>query len=233
MWGGKAACPDWLITDAGVLHERFRGPVQQDAHEFLLAVIGRFKQELRNALPEWSGESDDFMDLFFGWKVQSRVRCAECGFASESEAEFVDWTVPVKGIESVGSVIGDLMMGEKRVSEGCRGCGREGRGVKTSVVLRFPLILMVTLMRFDNQLRKIGDFVEFSEIVAVQGGEHRYQLYAMIVHEGKVINHGHFFAYVRDEGGSWYKADDVCVFRVKAAVVMKSTPYVLFYRLIV
>jgi ubiquitin C-terminal hydrolase len=79
-------------------------------------------------------------------------------------------------------------------------------------------------------MRKIDDFIEYPEVIG--DGEHRYGLYAMIAHEGRGINHGHFFAFVRDQEGVWYKADDVCVFRVKAQVVMHARPYVLFYRLL-
>ena len=51
-----------------------------------------------------------------------------------------------------------------------------------------------------------------------------------IIHEGRLINHGHYISYFADETGTWYRADDIVVYKVKHEQVMKLHPYVLFYK---
>jgi ubiquitin C-terminal hydrolase len=88
-------------------------------------------------------------------------------------------------------------------------------------------------LRCDNELRKIEDYVKFPNILAVGNEGILYQLYGLIVHEGKVINHGHFMAFVRDQNDVWYRADDMCVFKATTEAVMLSRPYLLFYKRVI
>jgi len=233
MEANKSACPDWFIHDAGVLNSRYRGPIQQDAHEFFLDLVARFNQECLAAMDVEFAAPETFLSHFFTWQVRAQTKCEKCSQITHKDIELLDWTIPLRtGIPNLAAAIDDLTSDDPiQISAECEHCGAVGPWSRSSSPIRFPFILVATLMRFDNQLRKIDDFLEYPDVITVQG-KHRYQLYAMILHEGRVINHGHFFAYVRDQGGVWYKADDVCVFRVKAAAVMSAGPYVLFYKMI-
>jgi ubiquitin carboxyl-terminal hydrolase 36/42 len=233
METNKSACPDWFIQDAGILSERYRRPLQQDSHEFFLNLLSRFNQECLTAMDVGFAPPETPISHFFTWRTSSQIHCERCSETFQKDVELIDLTIPLGNqIPDLASGIADLTSEEPtRISVQCEHCGAAGGCIKSSDTVRFPLILVATLMRFDNQLRKIDDFVEYPEVIDVHG-KHRYQLYAMILHEGRVINHGHFFAYVRDQNDVWYKADDVCVYRVKPAVVMHAAPYVLFYKMI-
>jgi hypothetical protein len=61
---------------------------------------------------------------------------------------------------------------------------------------KLALILIVTLMRFDNVLRKIEDWIKFPRILMVYKGA-KYALSALIVHKGTTLTHGHFVAFMR------------------------------------
>ena len=138
----------------------------------------------------------------------------------------------IKTFKNLQDAVDQMMSPEKcRLSTRCNHCNGSLR--KRSSVTKWPLVLTVTLIRFDEQLRKIDDFFEFPEVLEVNDGEIEYELYGMIVHEGRVINHGHFFAYVKNEDGAWFKSNDVCVFKVNPEVVMSARPYVLFYKQII
>jgi uncharacterized UBP type Zn finger protein len=232
MEANKSACPDWFIHDTGTLNDSYRRPVQQDSHEFLLNLLSRFNQECLTGMDFGFAPPETLLSHFFTWRTSSQIRCENCS-TSHKDVELIDWTVPLRaGIPDLATAMCDLTSEDPvRIPVLCEDCGIAGRCIKLSCIVCFPLVLVATLMRFDNQLRKIDDFVEYPEVLVVRG-QHHYQLYAMILHEGRVINHGHFFAYVRDQNDVWYKADDVCVYRVKSAVVMRATPYVLFYKMI-
>jgi ubiquitin C-terminal hydrolase len=229
----KATCPDWFLHDSHILSNRFRLPFQEDAHEFLIKLLSRFDDECRNAIH--SPESvQTFISRYFRWTVTSESTCEHCQHTSTVTSEFLDRTVPIRGIPNLLDAIGDLGPGGGlRLSSQCESCGMVDCVIKRTTAEKYPLILIVTLMRFDNNLTKIDDFIEFPNILAVGKEELLYQLYALIVHEGKVINHGHFTAFVRDQNDIWYKADDMCVFKANAATVMSSRPYLLFYKRVI
>jgi ubiquitin carboxyl-terminal hydrolase 36/42 len=111
----------------------------------------------------------------------------------------------------------------------CGHCKGTGTLTKASNFTKLPLILIVTMMRFDSSLKKIEEFLQFPPNLIIHE-QLEYSLYALIVHNGRLISHGHFVAYVRDSRGIWYRADDVCVYRVKEEIVFGLCPYVLFYK---
>jgi ubiquitin carboxyl-terminal hydrolase 36/42 len=227
----KSACPNWFLQDVPVLLDRFRGPFQQDAHEFFLALLTRFGNECLNAIQSEFVQPPTILTHYFTWHLQSEVSCTACGAEFATDSEFINWSLPVPGTLSFAAAIqGFASEFQVPIEAPCKHCGAAGSCVKSTQPVRYPLVMTVMFMRFDNELRKISDFVEFPEVMTVR--DRRYQLYGMIVHEGRLMNRGHFFAYVKDEFDVWYKADDVCVFRVKLPTVMQSTPYVLFYKML-
>ncbi|GAV76592.1 UCH domain-containing protein [Cephalotus follicularis] len=56
----------------------------------------------------------------------------------------------------------------------------------------------------------------------------KYDLYGMIVHEGRYASLGHYCAYVRDPS-SWYKLEDEDFSLVSIQEVLKQKAYILFY----
>jgi len=82
-----------------------------------------------------------------------------------------------------------------------------------------PELLVVNLNRWNNQLRKLndsvdfppGDVVDFSSAFdseRLQAGQStKYQLVSVACHEGDVPNGGHYSTHVR-RGDKWYRCDD-------------------------
>jgi ubiquitin C-terminal hydrolase len=233
MLDHKATCPEWFLHDSILLSPRFRLPYQEDAHEFLIKLLSRFGDECDACLtaPE---TIPSFISHYFRWKVTSELTCEHCGFCTKQETELLDWTLPIKEIPHVAAAMEDLTCGEPlRLSNQCENCKQTDCVLKRTHIFTFPLILIVTLMRFNNELRKCEDYVKFPNILAVGREAILYQLYGLIVHEGKVINHGHFTAFVRDQNDVWYRADDLCVFKATTEAVMASRPYLLFYKRVI
>lgn len=229
MSNSKSATPSWFLTDRELLSSCFSGPRQQDAHEFFLALINTFDTECRNALRTKCDNSETFISHLFSSSNTSETFCKKCKTTEKTLVRFSDLEVQIRSFENLQDAVDQMLASQtQRLSRKCDRCNTWLH--QHRYVTKMPLILTVTLMRFDEQLRKIDDFFEFPDILEVNDGEIQYQLYAMIVHEGRVINHGHFFAYVRTEEGVWIKANDVCVFKVNLDVVMRSCPYILFYK---
>jgi uncharacterized UBP type Zn finger protein len=226
----RSVTPSWLLTDSGLLGDVFKGPFQQDAHEFLLALLDICDTECANASPS---SSPTMIGRFFAGEVMIHLKCSHCGFEVLNGTPYYDITVPVRESPDLTAALEKIISSQELLVQGqCECCGQIDCLSRSNRYTSFPLILIVTLMRFDNQLRKIEDFFEFPKKLNVGDGLD-YELYGMVLHAGKFMRRGHFTAVVRDENDAWYRADDVCVFRVKEEAVMKACPYFLFYKRVI
>jgi ubiquitin C-terminal hydrolase len=209
------------------LKETFGLPIQQDAHEYLLALLDVFSRELGNALTR---PENTFISHFFTGDNKVEVTCKRCGFRVLNTTKFRDLTIPIRGYTDLAAAISAMTnTGDIFLSSRCEHCGTCGHLVKQSQISRWPLVLIVTLLRFDNHLRKVEEFFSFPKTLMIQG-QYKYSLYAMIIHDGRLISRGHFLAFVKDDSDFWYRADDVNVYRLKDEMVMRACPYVLFYK---
>jgi uncharacterized UBP type Zn finger protein len=222
----RSVSPSWLLTDSGLLGEVFRGPFQQDAHEFLLAVLSACDAECASGI---DAPGPTMIGQLFTGEVTSSMKCRLCGFEVVNRTQYYDITIPMNSGDVAAAVDSAVSATEVPAPGQCEGCGCTNCLLRGHSYRSFPLILILTMLRFDNELRKIEDFMAFPKKLSVPGGL-EYELYGMVVHNGRLIRHGHFFAFVKDEGGVWYRADDVCVYRVKEEAVLRACPYVLFYK---
>lgn len=260
----KSMTPTWLLTDSHYIGDTFKKPIQQDAHEYLLALLEVFQKECVDSIlgddssEEMNSKSDDtseqpitspkpqlsrsfstqplgfdtMIDHYFAGDLTSEVRCHNCDSIIPRNTKFYDLTVPIREYEDLQAAITSITASSEIVISGeCENCKETGEMTKSNVFSKFPLILIITLMRFDNFLKKIEDFFKFQRKLIVGG--FNYELYSMILHDGRLINHGHFVAFVMDDNRVWYKADDVLIYKIKDEVVMNSCPYVLFYKRII
>jgi uncharacterized UBP type Zn finger protein len=223
----RSTSPTWILQDAGQLADRFRRPLQQDSHEFLLHLLDALDGECIAALP---GGGDTMISQYFACELTVTLTCCSCGASSSRETKCHDIGVPMREFSDVEAAVRAITSAAAITVPGqCEYCGTRDQLVKANHFTSLPLILIVTLMRFDNALTKVEDFLSFPKTLVVQG-RYEYELYALVLHNGRLISHGHFVALVRDQQENWYRADDVCVYRMKEDAVFTSCPYVLFYK---
>jgi ubiquitin C-terminal hydrolase len=227
----RAPCPSWFLHDSALLSDRFRFPFQEDAHEYLAKLLCRFDLECRNAMGSDSEDDPTFISRYFRWEITSEFACEHCQHRWISHKKLLEISVPVRN-GAIEKTIAQLTSGNPIRYQGkCENCHSRNSVLERNHPVEFPLIVTVILMRFDRDLHKIDRYVTFPDRLEI--GHQTYELYGLIEHEGKVINHGHFIAYVRDETGAWHKADDTCVYRAKREAVMSSHPYLLFYKRVI
>lgn len=228
METSRSGSPAWILTDSGLIRETFRRPIQQDAHEYLLDLLNVLESECQRAMAK--GSCETIISHFFCGEMAINFECHRCGSCANHRSRYHDIEVPISEYEDLSSAIAAMTNRTEVVaSSQCEHCGVDGDVTKSCTFVTFPLILVITLMRFDNACKKIEDFFPFPKTLIVGDGQ-EYTLYAMILHDGRLISHGHFVAYVMDQHENWYKADDVCIYRLKEEAVMSSCPYVLFYK---
>lgn len=226
----NSVCPDWLLADSSIISDTFRLPVQQYAHEFLIKLLDTFNKEcIKSILCDNDELVDTMISYYFSGDIMSKVQCENCGYSIRNKTRFNDIGIPIHEYKDTQEAVDDITSPTTIDFEGkCQHCGSTHLK-QTKHFERFTLVLILTQLRFDNSCKKLEEFLNFPEIINADEGRIQYRLYAMIVHEGRLINHGHYIAYVRNEEGTWYKTDDTLIYKVKDEVVMNSCPYVMFY----
>lgn len=229
----RSICPDWLITDSHYISEIYQPPFQQDAHEFLLNLLDKFDQECRQSLyhNDLSHYPTFISNMFFG-EISTNLICEKCKYTNNNISPFSDISIPIRKYKNVEKAINKMYSSSPHKTEGkCEKCSKSNCLIASKKIIHFPPILILTMMRFDNQCKKIDDFLEYQKYIAIGEDKVKYQLYAMIVHEGRMINHGHFISYVMNSQEIWYKVNDTCIFKVTEEKIFEQAPYVLFYKI--
>jgi len=72
----------------------------------------------------------------------------------------------------------------------------------------------------DEEIKKLT--VAQAALESKQGGEHVYDLYAVLVHSGSAFS-GHYYSYIKSfENGNWYEFNDTLVRRISYDKVVKA-----------
>lgn len=103
----------------------------------------------------------------------------------------------------------------------------------------FKVFLLVS----QNDKKKISTFISFPDeldltpfLTKSQEGDTmlnrasaKYSLYAVVNHEGRSIDSGHYTSIVRHSKGHWIKCDDLNLTPFSIDKVLSSEGYLLFY----
>ena len=116
----------------------------------------------------------------------------------------------------------------------CDGCHARGRGTKTTEMLHWPPVLVITLKRFTfdvlaQVMGKTDRHISYPMLFPVPAGP-TYSLRAVVVHIGGGTG-GHYVSYVRASDECWYFYNDSAVpQRVPdPRTVLQKEAYMLFY----
>lgn len=102
-----------------------------------------------------------------------------------------------------------------------------------------PLSLCIQIVRFQNDGKKLGNLIDYTEKVFFPEHHHSsdkgttatdvsYQLKAVIVHEGTKISSGHYICYFK-RGDEWYYSSDASIRQSSALEATSQEAYLLFY----
>ncbi|GIL46364.1 hypothetical protein Vafri_3357, partial [Volvox africanus] len=186
-------------------------------------------------------------DRIFTGMCQNGRRCTKCQHVTPlgEPEEFKTLMLPIDMANSVAEALDNYMtQGSFDTKHYCAMCGSDEEAQPSASLLSVPDVLVLALKRFENPEMgarfggsKVDNYVEFSTTADLQPfmlpglsgpGEATYNLAGIVVHTGD-LEGGHYVAYIRGNGGSWWCKDDKRAVKVPLEKVLAQKAYMLFY----
>jgi len=154
---------------------------QKDAQEFLNLLFDR----LENALKPTSRKH--LVSGIFGGKMCSQMVCTECGKVKNRMEDYLNLSLPIKGLKSVEESLQKQVEGEVINDYQCDNCNRKVDLQKRTMIASTPNILIVHLQRicfnFDTfQNDKINSFCSFPNVLDLKP----YSFHEVMGKEGRL-----------------------------------------------
>ncbi|VVA31924.1 Hypothetical predicted protein [Prunus dulcis] len=251
--------PQKIQSCLRIFSEHFRCGRQEDAHEFLRYVIDachntclRLKKLRRTASSNGNGNvangigngtttTSTVVKEIFGGALQSQVKCLSCGTESNKVDEIMDISLDVFHSNSVKDALQrffqpELLDGQNKYK--CESCNKLVAARKQMSILQAPNVLVIQLKRFEGIFGgKIDKSISFEDVLvlssfmckASQDLRPEYKLFGTIVHSGFSPESGHYYAYIKDAMGRWYRCNDSFVSLSTLQEVLSEKVYILFF----
>lgn len=241
----------------------FTGYAQNDLTEFLNFIFDCFHESIKrevvmsikgnaeNNVDElakkcykmmksmYSKEYSEFLNFFYGIHV-STIESLESEYNSSSPEPFFILNLPIgesKTLEECFKLYTQEEILDQDNSILNEKTKKKEKAKKYIKFWNLPNILVVTIKRFNSNLRKNKSFIDFpvydlnlSEyIVGYNKESYIYDLYGVCNHSGGTEG-GHYTAFVKNANGSWYLFNDTQVSKVKEDSIKTANAYCFFFR---
>eukprot|EP00977_Amphora_coffeiformis_P015982 scaffold4833_cov233-Amphora_coffeaeformis.AAC.17 len=220
--------PNWLCPS-------LRPYQQEDAHEFLRALLSTLAMNGRNR---------ELSSLFDGL-LESSVTCLNCGRPSLTRDRYMDLSLDIGGdhIDTLHDALKEFtktetLSGDNKVH--CTKCRSKQNAAKGLRLATAPSILVCHMKRFafdkNGGLVRLSKKVKFPEELDMKNYMSNlnrarpppYELVAVLVHQGRSCEWGHYVAYVKNHR-QWYCCNDSSVTAVSFEKVLQQQAYILMY----
>ncbi|KAG4073636.1 hypothetical protein HA402_000860 [Bradysia odoriphaga] len=214
-------------TVLGVQTTMFPAGRQQDASEFMLALINLLNNELQENSP---------FSAIFQMQTNLNVQCTKCGYTSSViRAEESLHVALVNGTKMVKGLL-DNHFAMEICEYMCPKCEVIRDSHRTCSIIQSPVVLMMVLKRFDGsnakKLSKINvpSSIDMTPYTANERNT-TYELMGYINHMGQSLEDGHYTASVKSPQNQWILYDDAKQPTIITDEESKSDAYILFYTL--
>ncbi|KAL9644572.1 hypothetical protein ABK040_015311 [Willaertia magna] len=214
---------------------------QEDSHEFIINLIDK----MENALTQkYKGKLDtrvletNAVHQVFGGYLRSQIKTKETNYISNTYDPFIDIELQLSNCSSIEKALQnyitpDLLDGKNKYK--CPKTNKYVAASKRLTIYEAPINLILQLKRFNIFGKKVSKKIEYSETLNLspfmsdKKTTARYNLYGVLVHSGGSSNSGHYYSYVKNSNGIWYRMDDTSVTQVSQSTALSQQAYILFY----
>jgi ubiquitin carboxyl-terminal hydrolase 2/21 len=246
------------------LNNNFTNYGQNDVHEFILFIIDNMHEVLSKkvsikisgeiktdfdkltfkAMKNWESHfKNDYskiIDIFYG-QIITIINTPDGNILSTSFDPICFYTLPIPNNKTEITIYdcidlycsSELLSGDNQFF--CDKSNTYLDAFKTTKFWNLPNVLIVCLNRFNNELRKINNMINFPTHLDLDNycegynKDNNYELYGICNHSGGTLG-GHYYAYCKNINGNWYNYNDSSVTKIEEANIYSNAAYCLFYR---
>jgi ubiquitin carboxyl-terminal hydrolase 4/11/15 len=180
----------------------------------------------------------DWINIFQGSTI-STTKCENCKNITSNFEPFYNLSLNIKKESIIESLI--ELVSEKEYEDEwvCSNCKKQRKYIKCIKIWKLPEILVITLNRFDNNLKKINSKILINNTINLKQGvlanemdrKRIYKLNSCIHHKGD-YNSGHYITSIINEKDITIIDDDSSYNKSNGEFQNSDNVYVLFYNLI-
>ena len=201
---------------------QFRNKLQQDAHEFLMAILDKVVHLEKMC----SGSAACELVCRSCQERSPHIESFSClSIEVMNETRASQWTYPPYLADCVDGAFADEIIRDDWV---CKKCG--GReAVKSSRMAIAPRIMVLHLKRFqstENGYQKNKMLVKLPQTFQIAG--HYFSIKGRVNHVGDSMNAGHYTADIEIGEGRWMHCNDSKVFRCGMPRECSGDVYLVF-----
>ncbi|KAH9811647.1 hypothetical protein DFH28DRAFT_1084903 [Melampsora americana] len=234
--------PTPILSSLTKIAPSMRGNRQEDAHEFLRLLIEAMQNGAlggKEAQAKQKDKEATFIHRMFAGKFRSRVTCQHCKGTSDTFDTFLDLSLDIGEANNVHDALRKLrkldhLKGANQYK--CEKCKQLRNAEKELSVHEAPPILTLHIKRFNRNGKKINKRIQFSDSLDLKAAmdqdapRTRYDLYAVVCHQGPSNTSGHYYSYIKTSDGQWHRADDSSIDRIDRGHVFRNNEaYIFFY----
>ena len=256
--------PREIANSLQLIARGFRLGRMEDAHEYMRYLLEALTKVFFNLVDRPPDQSNryTFLQQCFQGSLQSQIRCLTCQHESNTVDPFLDLSLELHAPRAgtCASITKAMVLftqeeyldGDNRYH--CERCRKLVRARKQLSIASAPRFLTVHLKRFSFGSSMFGsgkisshvafdsewDVTRFMSKQRAHAPTTRYQLYAVLVHEGSSTSSGHYYCYVRalappagnavGSGSRWFCVNDAVARAVPESQVLAASAYMLFYK---
>jgi ubiquitin carboxyl-terminal hydrolase 22/27/51 len=196
------------------------------------------------------------VDQIFTGFMQSNLVCTTCLNSRTIQEPFKDLSLDLS-FDMAGGMSKNLIHCLERFTRlehlganaklTCSKCNAEREFTKELSIETLPIIASFHLKRFEqtglNDKKKISTYIAFPDELdltpfltkspdsdqTLNRASAKYSLYAVVNHEGRSIDVGHYTSFIRHSKNYWIKCDDLNLIPYSFERVLSSEGYLLFY----
>ncbi|CAD8100630.1 unnamed protein product [Paramecium sonneborni] len=193
--------------------------IQQDVQEFIM--------ELLKALGTKAPQIENEINFFFQGILENHIKNEY--FDNKNQEQFMD--IQLNITNSLKESL-DLFVEYEPLDSYIHEELGSQEAIKFHKFKKLPPILLINLKRyqFDGQgFTKNHDSFQYDNLInfknyLIDEQDKFYELYAVLVHRGEAINHGHYYCYIKPffKSLQWFKFDDKFVTRATQKEVFQN-----------